>query len=167
MICHLGINIYDHWKNFCNFGSLIWWSCKIGVLENVPKGVYLLKLNHAFDLVKLQDRCVGECSKGSPPFEVQLCSKGTFKVKTSKSWNWYYVRKRLGPRTFQLSDFSMRAEVLILQVHFLKRVSSSMLLKVWIYKHNLGALSSKYMYSTLIIKVTNIYWSSPWHKITY
>jgi len=70
------------------------------VLENVPKGVYLLKLNHAFDFIKLQDRCVGECSKGSPPLEAQPCNKGTFKVETSKSWNWYYARKRLLPRTF-------------------------------------------------------------------
>ena len=33
------------------------------------------------------------------------------------------------------------------------------------YKHNLGALLSKYMYITLIIKVINIFWSSPWHKM--
>lgn len=125
------------------------------VLENVPKGVYLLKLNHAFDFIKLQDRCVGECSKGSPPLDAQPCNKGTFKVETSKSWNWYYARKRLRPRTFNFQTFFMKAEVLILSSALFARGDVLIFTKGLDYKHNLGALLSKYMYSTLIIKVIN------------
>lgn len=108
---------------------LILLSCKIGVLGNVPKGVHLWMLNHAIKVhLKLK-----RPSHGIGIMQGKDFARGLFNFQT----------------------FFMKAEVLILSSALFARGDVLIFTKGLDYKHNLGALLSKYMYSTLIIKVIN------------